>query len=123
MSLLQLLNRPVTITRRSESGDTDAYGNDIPAVSVIQTVGELQQRRQRTSGSGGEPADQGEVADSHWLLILPAGTDLDTGDEVTVEGHAYELVGEPWPARNPRTQTESHVEVSLRRTAGEDDAS
>lgn len=118
MSLSQLLNRPITITRRSPSGEKDEYGNDVPDETLVETVGELQQRQ--TQGND-EPAGQGELSDTQWLLILPAGTAIRTGDSVTVDGEVYELVGDPWHVRNPRTRTESHVECAVRRTASTDD--
>lgn len=113
--LSTLINRPCTITRRLPSGAEDEIGNLIASEEVIETVCELQQQ-QRT-----EPTGQGELSDTRWLLILPAGTSLHGGDTVTVDDESYELVGEPWHARNPRTRTESHVEATVRRTAGPGD--
>jgi hypothetical protein len=114
MSLAQLLNRPVTIISRSDSGETDELGNEIPTETAIETVGELQQRQRD------EPGAQGEFSETTWLLVLPTGTEIDTGDAVVIDGRIYELVGDPWAARNPRTQTESHVEATVRRAAGEE---
>lgn len=115
--LQTLLNRPVTIVRALPSGDEDEYGNEQPSEDVVETVGELQQTRRD------EPADSGELSRTTWLLVLPAGTDIRTGDSVEVDGASYQLVGDPWPARNPRTQAESHVEATVIRTAGSEDAS
>lgn len=114
--LSTLLNRPCTITRRTQSGDVDAYGDAVDGTATASTVCELQQR-QRSELPGVE------VSDTTWLLILPAGTDIDTGDKVTVTdtGEAFEMVGDPWPARNPRTGVESHVEATVRRVAGDFD--
>lgn len=56
-------------------------------------------------------------------MILPAGTDVQGDDAVQVDGEVYELVGEPWEARNPRTRQVSHIEATARRTAGPEDAS
>lgn len=110
--LSQLINQPCTITRRGTSSDTDAYGDEIPTETEVETVCELQQR-QRTEH------DQGEVSDTTWLLLLLPGTAIDTGDLVTVDDEDYEMVGDPWHVRNPRTQAESHVECTVRRTAGD----
>lgn len=107
----QLLTRPVTISRRSP-GAADDYGNATSTTATVQTVGELQQR------SRSEPGDQGEVSDSGWLLVLPAGTAIDTSDTVTVGGQVFEVTGDPWHARWPRTGVESHVEATVRRVAG-----
>lgn len=117
MSLAQLINRDCILVQRTEDGTTDELGNEIPAETHVQTVCELQQQR-RT-----EEEDQGEVSEADWLLVLPAGTDIDTGDSVIVDGNEYELIGAPWPARNPRTRAESHIEATVRRTAGPEDAS
>lgn len=117
MSLAQLLNTPCTLLLRSPSGEDD-YGSETSTVEEVETVCEVQQQR-RT-----EEDDQGELSDTGWLGIFPAGTDLRTGDGVRVEDlGTFELVGDPWPARNPRTQAESHLEATLRKTAGGEDAS
>ena len=113
--MTQLLNQAVTITHRTASGQRDEYGNDIATETNTVTVGELQQS-QRT-----EPGDQGELGVSTFLLILPATTTIDTGDTVTVSGLSYEVVGAPWHARNPRTQVESHVEATLKRSVGSEE--
>lgn len=117
MSLASLLNRPMVVINRSDDGDTDEYGNAIPTETLVETVGELQQA-QRT-----EPGDAGETSDSRWLLVLPAGTVVNTGDAVIVDGEVFEVVGAPWPARNPRTQITHHIEATLRRTAGDEGGS
>jgi hypothetical protein len=83
----------------------------------VQTVGELQQQHRA------EPDAAGELSDSTWLLILPAGETIKTGDGVIAGGQVYELIGDPWHARNPRTQEPSHIECTLRRTAADEDGS
>lgn len=115
--LAQLINRPCLIVHRLSSTTTDSYGNEIPDEDLIEAVCELQQQ-QRT-----EPGTEGETSDTKWMLFLPAGTAITTGDSVEVDGHVYEVTGEPWPARNPRTQAESHIEATVRRVAGSEDAS
>lgn len=117
MTISQLLTLPVTITRRTPAGGLDAYGNELLAETTVQTVGELQQRVRR------EPGPMGEMTVTDWLLVLPAGTVLDTGDAVDAGGDRYEVVGGPWPVRDPRTAVEHHVEATLRRTVGAEDAS
>lgn len=117
MSLASLLGRPCTIVQRSDSGATDPYGNDVATEALLETVCEIQQQRRD------EPGDQGEVSDARWLGILPAGTELGTGDGVLVDDMLFECVGAPWPVRNPRTGQESHVEASLRRVAAAESGS
>src|SRR5690349_18878201 len=119
MTLTQLINQPVVILARSESGDTDDYGNDVPSEDAIETLGYVEQRR-RT-----EDEDSGEVSESDWLgIFLEEDTAfLDTASAVWVPGLGeFELVGAPWPAYNPRTQVTSHVEATMRRTAGSEDS-
>jgi hypothetical protein len=101
----------MTLVRRSTSGARDAFGNDIPAEVSASVVGELQQRRRD------EPNDAGELSAATWDLFLPAGTDVRTGDAVVVDGSVYEVMGDPWDARNPRTGAASHVEATVTRTA------
>jgi hypothetical protein len=116
--LASLINRKCTIFRRSPSGSSDDYGNAIKTETAVETLCEIQQR------SRDERDDQGELSDTLWNAYFPAGTALRTGDEVRVDGIGYfELVGDPWPARNPRTQAESHLEATLRRTAGDEEGS
>jgi hypothetical protein len=110
--LTQLLNRKAWLVRRSDSGAEDEYGNQTPTETTTEIVCEVQQRSR-------DEASDTDVSDTQWLGIFPAGTELDSGDAIVVEGLGeFELDGAPWPARNPRTQAESHVEATLRRTAG-----
>ena len=83
----------------------------MPTETLVDVVGELQQQRRI------EPGEDGELSDTGWVLFLPAGTDVATGDAVICDGQVYELVGDPWQARNPRTHQASHIECSVRRTA------
>jgi hypothetical protein len=110
-----LLNRPCSLIQRSPGSSTDAYGNDIPAETVVEAVCELQQRQRR------EPDAYGDLSDTLWLLVLPAGTPARTGDAVMVDGQEFEFVGDPWIARNPRTGVVSHIEATVRRTSASDD--
>jgi hypothetical protein len=111
MSIDELINRPCTVTRHLEGDDHDAYGDEIPDDVEVATVCELQGQ------SGYREESEGVVSDTRWNLFLPAGTEISSGDTVTVDGCAYEVEGDPWPARNPRTHEQSHVEAVVRRTA------
>jgi hypothetical protein len=102
---------------RAAVDEIDEYGDEIPTETTVETVGELQQQ-QRTE------QDLARRDLRHPLAADPPGRDqIGTGDSVEVDGHEYEVVGEPWAARNPRTRAESHVEATLRRVAGSEDAS
>jgi hypothetical protein len=107
--LTNLLNLPCSIERRVASGEDD-YGNDTQTVTWAETVCELQQRQRD------EPGEMGETSATDWRLYLPAGTDIDTSDTVIVNDQIFEVVGDPWQARNPRTRQQSHVEATVRRT-------
>lgn len=113
MSLTTLLNRPLTIVYRTHSTQTDVFGNTIPTETLVDTVGELQQAQRAEH--------DGELSDTRWTLFLPADTQISTGDAIVCDGQIYELVGDPWDARNPRTQRQSHIEATLRRTASTDE--
>lgn len=115
MTLAQMINTPCTILRRSASGSRNKYGGKSKVDTPVETVCELQQRRRDEQG------DQGELSDTFYLAIFPAGTEIRTGDGLVVAGHEYEMIGDPWRARNPRTQAESHIEATVRRTAGDED--
>lgn len=115
MSLTALLNRELTLVRRTDEGETDVYGNPAPTEELVPVVGELQQVRRD------EPDDNGELSDTNWLLILPAGTAVNTGDALVCDGQLYEVVGDPWQARNPRTGVASHIEATCRRTGSAGD--
>jgi hypothetical protein len=114
MSLTDLLSVPLTIVRRSE--DDEGF-DPAPGEVLVEVVGELQQVQRS------EPVAEGELSVTTWLLVLPAGTDIRTGDAVIAGGETYEVIGAPWAARNPRTRLESHVECSLKRTAGDEGGS
>lgn len=109
MTLTALLNRPCTITTRADGTADDGYGNPTPVATTVTTVCELQQKTRD------EPADEGELSVTQWLAIFPAGTILPTSATVTIDGQVYEVIGDSWAARNPRTQQPSHVEATLKR--------
>lgn len=107
-----LLTRPCTLILRTDSGERDRHNNPIRDEAEIETLCELQQRRRD------EPGDHGELSDTLWDLFLPAGTIAETIDAINVDGQRFEFVGDPWRVRNPRTKLVSHVEATVRRTAG-----
>lgn len=110
-----LLNRPCLIHRTSPSSTTDQFGSPTDTVTAVATVCELQALA--AARGDGEPSQHLDLSDSGWLLILPAGTEIDPPDTVEVEGLIYEVVTAPWSVRSPWTRVHSHIEVGLRRTA------
>ena len=117
MPISDLLTRSCSILRRKPSGETDEYGDEVVAVTVESTVCEVQQRQRD------EPATEGDLSDTGWLGVSPAGTELRTADAIEVNGiGTLELIGDPWPVRDPETGETSHIEATLRVTAGGNEA-
>lgn len=114
MSLSELLNKPCTIVSRSDEGDIDAYGVEIPTETETATVCELQQERRD------EPDDAGELSITTWMLFLPHNTRFKTGDAVIVGTYTYEAVGDSWNAEQGSVDM-WHVEARVKRTAGDDE--
>lgn len=110
MSLATLLDTPCTIVSRSDEGDTDAHGNPVLTEAISETTCVLQQRQRD------EPGDAGELSVTLWTLFLPVDTVLHTDDAVVVDGLVYEVVGDPWNAKEGSPDM-WHVEATLRRTA------
>jgi hypothetical protein len=104
-----LLTRPCTLHRTTSGETVDEYGNAVEIVEDVAVLCELQPRSRK------EPDAQGELSQTDWLLILPAGTEVSTADTVTVDGETFEMVGDSGPWRNPRTGVASHVEASVRK--------
>lgn len=115
MPISDFLTQTCLLLRRDPAGSQDVYGNELEGEATATGDCSLQQQQRAEGGDG--------LSDTRWLLVLPAGTVIDTGDAVKVDGRRYELVGEPWPVTDPRTQTVSHVECTVRRAAGSGDTS
>jgi hypothetical protein len=104
------MNQPVTILTESDSDTIDAYGNEQPAVTPIITDGHLQQNSRQTA--------EGYVFVESWLLMLPPGTIIQAGDQVTVGPQQFVVDGDPWPVWNPAAHATDHIEATLKRAAG-----
>lgn len=109
MTLAGLLNQACTITTRTDAGTKDRYGNPDITEATTTTVCYCEQR-QRSEQSG-----EDAVASEDWLVMLPTGTTVDAHDKITVGSLVLEVVGPPWSARNPRTQSTSHIECNARK--------
>lgn len=116
MSLASLLSTPVTIVRRTNSGSTDIYGNPTQSETLVNTTCSLQQQARATDEV------VGEIAETFWDLFLPTGTAIDTSDRVLVANAFYEVVGQPWDAREGSAEV-WHVEATVKRVAGAGDTS
>jgi hypothetical protein len=114
--LSNLINRECVLYLAGSEASTDEYGNATDSFTPVETVCELQQQRRD------EPGTEGEYSDTRWMAFFLPGESMGskpTANVLTVEGDAYEFVGDPWLARDPGTKQASHWEVSLRRTATE----
>lgn len=109
MTLAGLLNQSCTITTRTDAGTVDRYGNPAKTEATASTVCYAEQR-QRSENTG-----EDAVAGEDWLVLLPVGTTVDTADKITVGSLVLEVVGPPWTVRNPRTQSDSHIECTCRK--------
>lgn len=112
-----MINRPCTIiSRHQDETEWDDYGDERVVERRRASVCEVQQR------SRTEPGGMGETSITEWDIFFRAGETLDTGDAIEVDGDVYEVVGDPWIAKNPLTGRVSHVEVTARiaGTSGDD---
>lgn len=111
------LSQQCTLNRRVAAGGSGRYGGTSRRDESVELLAEIQQRST-------EEID-GDVTGAEHLGILAAGTEIEPGDAlVGPDGHEYEVVGEVNRVRDPWAgAAEHHVEVKLRRTAGEGAAS
>lgn len=109
MTLAGLLNQSCTVTTRTDAATVDRYGNPDRTEATTSTTCYAEQRTR--SEAGGE----GLVGDEEWLVMLPTGTTVDAADKITVGSLVLEVVGPPWTVRNPRTQSDSHIECTCRK--------
>lgn len=110
MSIASLINRPCTLFHRTGRTTINRDGDEVPEFGAIDTVCELQQQRTAENAE--------EIADARWVAFFLPGETVSSGDRLGVDGDVFEVEGDPWNARNPRTRQASHVEATLRRTAG-----
>lgn len=108
----RLMTQTGTLHHVAQDGARDEYNNATEGTPTTETVACLLQQRQRI-----EQTAQGQIATETLILFLPAGTDVDTLDYVTVDGNDYQIDGPPWAAYNPRSQAVSHIECTVRRTS------
>lgn len=85
-------------------GDPDEYGD-----ATFQVVSRDVRCELQWGGSREEHEDATQV--STWRFWLPPdAADLRGWDAIRTEDGVYELNGDPWPVRNPRTGVVHHVE-------------
>lgn len=107
---MSLISTPCVILRREGSENVDDYGDPVVTETEFETVCELQQLRRD------EPAAEGELGVSTWIIFFPVNTEVDTSDAVVVAGQGtFELVGDPWNA-NQGSAAVNHVTSTARKT-------
>jgi len=110
VTLTSLINRPCVLRHRTGGTMVDRDGNEIAEWVEVATVCEIQQRRRTENNE--------QISVAQWVAFLLPGETVRTGDELVVDDITYQIEGDPWPARNPRTRQASHIEATLRRMAG-----
>lgn len=114
--LSNLITRPCTITRRTQSAEADRYGDEIPGTSTVETVCEVQQ--QRRSEQDDQPLGRGE-----WIAFFLPTEELSGADSIEIEGHGvFEFDGPPWLADTGPAELH-HWEANLVKVADEEPAS
>lgn len=109
MTLARLLTQPVTVLNRAAGGDEDEYGDEVVEEwDRYDTDAYLEQ-----TDSIEVQVDRDTVI-SNWLLVLPAGSVIDGGDQVITTDGTYEVIGRPARPWNPRLRAEHHIEARLR---------
>jgi hypothetical protein len=104
-----LLTLEAQLLRRSQDGPPDEYGNPAWEAVAEPVTCELQQE-------GATEAEGGAVQVSAWRVYLAAAAaDVRGWDALEVAGATYEVDGDAWTVRNPRTGAISHVEARVRR--------
>lgn len=121
MNPAHLMTLTATITRTTTpvGAATDDYGNPIPVETTFSAACELQQVTRSE-----DTVDSDQQAHDWNLYLAPTGTaddvivetELDGSDRVAVAGVPYEVIGPPWPVRNPRTGALIMIEARVRRT-------
>lgn len=103
-----MLTQPCTVLVQQPPADD--YDATPTAPVEVETVCHLEQTQTNEGFEG-----QAEV--SEWRAFLPGTVTLRGQDRLEIDGTTFELAGDPWPVRNARLGTVSHLEVRLRRLA------
>ena len=115
MSVLELLSHPATIiVRTPDPANADEYGNPGSIETEFPTLAEIQQESATETNSDA-------VETTTWRVFLPPDAPTRGWNALQIEdgsiegGSRFELEGDAWQVRNPRTGLISHVEARVRR--------
>ena len=123
MDAARLLKHTVLIEAVTQDGPPDAMGDPTEESTWSSFAGYVWQTS--TSELGGN----GVIVTEQWELALhrTAADAIHHGDRIIahgtlvdgepVGGETYEVEGEPWVARNPRTKAIEYVHARLRRSS------
>lgn len=121
----RLLRTPILVERVTQTGPPDEMGDPTEESTWLRFLGYVWQASSTETGSNGViVTDQYQIAlvrSANGLIhagdrIVASGELDDLGVPVPDVGETYEVDGEPWPARNPRTQLIEYVQGRLVRT-------
>lgn len=105
MPASNLINLDGVLTKVTQDGAADPYNTP----TATTTTAAVKCWYQQTSSSE-NTADTNQQTQTHDLFFR-AGTDVTGFDSLAVDGFTFQILGPPWPAKNPRTQIVSHVEA------------
>lgn len=124
MQAHRLLNHTILIEAVTQDGPPDGMGDPTELSTWSSFPGYVWQTSTSEVGANGvvvteqwELALHRSAADTvhHGDRIIANGT-LTDGEPVVGVGEQYEIEGEPWVARNPRTKAIEYVHARLRRS-------
>lgn len=114
MMIERLMNTAATIQRRAAS-TTDSHGSPVSATSSTASVYCYIEQRPSTAT---ETLGYQNTARAEYLVVLPAGTDIDASDRIVIGSTTYEVTSIPWSAIRASTGVEHHVEVTVVEVTG-----
>jgi hypothetical protein len=109
LSIATRLTRPCVFIYRAE-GPADGYGDPGWLENPVDGVCYAEQAK---ATEPGDPHYQAE----DWRIVVAPEVTVDGLDAVEIDGLRFEIVGPPWRAVDPRSDTVHHVELAARRTS------
>jgi len=113
VNVARLLRIDCTVTHVTvDEDDRDEMGNPTEVTTTTTYKGWHWQSTSREETGNAET-----VQDEHNLALeLAAAGNVDAGDRVEIDGITWEIDGEPWQARNPRTLRLEYVQAKIVRS-------
>lgn len=113
MNVARLLRLDCVVTHVTvDEDDRDEMGNPTEVTTTTTYKGWYWQTTTDERTGNAEV-----VTDEHTLALeLAAAGNVDAGDRVEIDGLTWEIDGEPWQARNPRTLALEYVLAKIVRS-------